>query len=197
MANSHAENVFKEVTYNDGSKFYGILKDGRPHSGKMYYADGTYCEGTFDANGSQTGLCYVKYPDQSWYYGYFTAGIRDGEGSLCDSDNNCYDVVFSKGDVVSASAVTSPKYKVAEADSEAVAAFYSELMRQEAEYAAPTSTSSSSSTSRSSRSSTSNIQKQADRTTKAYKMYKSNPNSTSSTYYRSNQRLLNTMQGRK
>ena len=191
----------KKINFSDGSEFYGTMTESHAN-GKLSYANGEFCDGGFDSSWEKDGKCYVRYPSGDWYYGYFEHGVENGEGSLY-TDGEYYDLIFNMGEITKSVHVTKPKYDKQAEEAAYSAALYTHTMQmlqeQQQQYNVNTSTSSSSKNTSSNKSqySTSDINRQADRTAKAYEMYKSDPNGTSSRYYRSNRDLLKTMQGKK
>lgn len=145
LENTHAESIMKEIKFNDGSRFYGAVVNGKPTSGQLSLSNGAFAQGGFDENFQLHGKCLFVAPDKSWYYGYFSHGKMHGEGSVCNS-NGYFDVVCEDGVRVSSIAVSKPKYDKAELDATAAAAANMQMeMLQQQQYESTTTTSSSSS----------------------------------------------------
>ena len=115
LANTYAVNIKKTVNFTDGSVFSGSDVNGK-RVGFMNYGSGKYCRGQFDENWRKTGLCIDDFGDGTWYYGHYSHGVEDGEGSIY-ADGEYHDVTFDMGVMTSAVQVSSPKYDKVEYES--------------------------------------------------------------------------------
>ena len=76
----------KTVTFIDGRKYVGEIKDGKPHGkGTIYYPHGIKYTGEWK-NGLPNGHGTITYPQGSEYVGEFKDGNLVGEGEYHFAD---------------------------------------------------------------------------------------------------------------
>lgn len=114
--------VFKEISYNDGSKYEGEWENSLPNGkGKMYFNDGSFYNGIFiegKANGygeftSPSGLIYRGewkddkqfgkgeeiWPDGTHFEGIFQDGFKEGEGKIRFKNGSYFEGNFHKNSI--------------------------------------------------------------------------------------------------
>ncbi len=90
-----ADPAQQSVTYKDGSRYVGELKDGDPHGfGFMTFADGGTYEGEW-RNGDVHGQGKSVEPDGYVYVGSYVDGKRSGTGTISHPENGTYTGAFS------------------------------------------------------------------------------------------------------
>ena len=74
------------MKFRDGSRYTGSFKDGKAHGkGKWIHNEGHIFEGEF-AHDEIDGQAVHTYPDGQRFEGIFRASIREGFGTLYNSD---------------------------------------------------------------------------------------------------------------
>lgn len=94
---SSADSVNQEIVYEDGNRYIGEVKDGKPHGiGKMMYVNGYEFFGEWD-NGKKQGVGKLSYPKDSpretlYYFGEWKGDKKHGYGlSAYKSNPPCWD----------------------------------------------------------------------------------------------------------
>lgn len=99
------------INYTDGY-FMGLAENGRRSAGTIYFHDGRrWTCNQFDNNGKFNGATVQEWPDGSWTIGNWSHGYKNGKFSKAvanDGSLTYYDEVWSNGNCVSSTEVSSP-----------------------------------------------------------------------------------------
>ena len=89
-----------ELTYEDGSVYKGVMKDGAPHGiGVLNWVDGSMYDGDW-IDGQMTGNGTYLWSNGMKYIGDWVNGQMHGKGKLISVDGNVSEGNFSLGKLV-------------------------------------------------------------------------------------------------
>jgi hypothetical protein len=104
----HAADGLPDLTTADGGRYYGSLRDGRPHGrGRFEWDNGSRYEGTFE-NGVYQGRGRFVAGDGRRYEGEFANGLFDGRGRFEGPGGEIYEGDFEKGEFTGFGTLSRP-----------------------------------------------------------------------------------------